>query len=74
MSIMPLQFALAISVDNMFGSRLLIDVLSKFGFAIGYNEVVRFKQSVVQHEGIGNVLSDLEDSFIQFVGDNTDMI
>ena len=71
-AIMPLQFALAISADNMFGSKWLANILDKFGFAVSYDEVIRFKQSVIEHESMDQVLEALGSGFFQFVGDNTD--
>lgn len=38
-TIMPLQFSLAVSVDNRVGSKWLNTVLSKMGFAVSYDEV-----------------------------------
>ena len=38
-TIMPLNFGLAVSVDNCLGSKWMINVLSKLGFAVSYDEV-----------------------------------
>ena len=71
-SIMPLQFALAVSIDHKFGSKWLNQVLYDFGFCVGYDEVVRFKQNVVAHEDVDLSASLSQSTFLQFVGDNTD--
>ena len=38
---MPLIFGLAISTDNLIGSKWLNNILSKMGFAVSYDEVMR---------------------------------
>ena len=38
-TIMPLLFGLAISTDNLIGSKWLNNILSKMGFAVSYDEV-----------------------------------
>ena len=40
-TIMPLLFGLAISTDNLIGSKWLNNILSKMGFAVSYDEVMR---------------------------------
>ena len=40
---MPLIFGLAISTDNLIGSKWLNNILSKMGFAVSYDEVMRHK-------------------------------
>lgn len=36
---MPLNFALAVSVDNCLSSKWMIDLLSKLGLSVSYDEV-----------------------------------
>jgi hypothetical protein len=46
--ISPLLFSVAVSLAHSFGSKWLLTMLSKLGFCLSYDEVVRYKQSVVQ--------------------------
>ena len=50
--VLPILLGLSASLDNTFGSRWLIDVLHKFGFCLGYGEVIRHKQSVVRQQNL----------------------
>ena len=70
--IMPLQFAVAVAADCQFGSKWLNNLLYKFGFAMSYDELVRFKKSVIQHDQIETKISNEQVSLIQLVGDDTD--
>ena len=57
----------------MFGSRWLVDELSWLGFSISYDEVNRYKQSVIESESLDNLLAEyLPDAFTQWVADNVD--
>ena len=66
------QFVLGISTDNKFSSKWLNNVLSKIGYAVSYDEVIRFKQNVLQYDDADEVAHAYGTSFIQHVGDNTD--
>lgn len=69
----PIMFGLGIEVDKVFGSRWLLTELNRLGFSIGYNEVVRYKQSVVCNENISDFLNtNLPGSFSQWSADNVD--
>ena len=73
--ISPIPFALGTHVDKSSASKSLLRTLSKLGFTITNDEVVRFKQSsVVQHENeqAANNNTEGSESFTQFVGDNID--
>ena len=48
--ISPILFGVGVSLDHAFGSRWLLDLLSRLGFSISYDEVKLFKQSVVQND------------------------
>lgn len=69
--ISPVLFGLGVSLDHAFGSKWLLNVLAKLGFCSSWDEVYRFRQSVVQCSD-----EDLPDSdplaFTQFAGDNVD--
>ena len=57
----------------MFGSRWLVDELSRLGFSISYDEVNRYKQSVIESESLDNLLAEyLPSAFTQWVADNVD--
>ena len=45
--ITPTLFGVGVEMDHVFGSRWLVDELSRLGFSISYDEVNRYKQSVI---------------------------
>ena len=72
--IQPIPFALGVSFDKSFGSKWLIQTLSRLGICIGPEEVLGFKESSIQS---CNVTEPIEKepathSFNQWVGDNVD--
>ena len=71
-SVMPLQLGLAVAVDNQLASKWLNSLLSRLGFAVSYDEVIRFKQNIVAHDSVDEVVCPLGTTFMQYVGDNTD--
>jgi len=71
-SAMPLQLGLAVAVDNQLASKWLNSLLSRLGFAVSYDEVIRFKQNIVAHDSVDEVVCPLGTTFMQYVGDNTD--
>ena len=71
--IAPIMFGVGIEMDHVFGSKWLINELSRLGFSISYDEVVKYKQSVIQSETVENVLSEyIPGTFTQWVADNVD--
>ena len=71
--IAPVMFGVGVEMDNVFGSKWLINELSHLGFSISYDEVVRYKLSVFQSETLENFLSEcIRGTFTQWVGDNVD--
>ena len=71
--IMPILFGLGVEIDHVFGSKWLITQLSRLGFSITYDEVARYKQSVIQGENSDNLLAEyLPGAFTQWVADNMD--
>ena len=46
--IFPIPFGLTVELDNMYGSRWIIDGLTKLGFVFSYSELRKFKQSVLR--------------------------
>lgn len=60
-------------MDHVFGSKWLINELSHLGFSVGYDEVVKYKQSVIQSETLETLLSEyIPGTFTQWVADNVD--
>ena len=58
-------------MDHIFGSKWLINELFRLGYS--YDDVTRYKQSVVEMETTNDILPNLvPGSFIQWVGDNID--
>ena len=71
--ITPVLFGLGIEMDHVFGSKWLINELARLGFSITYDEVVRYKQSVIQSETPENLLTEYPpNTFTQWVADNVD--
>ena len=71
--ITPVLFGLGIEMDHVFGSKWLINELARLGFSINYDEVVRYKQSVIQSETLEILLTEYPfDTFIQWAADNVD--
>ena len=70
---MPILFGLGVEIDHTFGSKWLITQLSRLGFSISYDEVTRYKHSVIQSENGDNLLAEyLPGAFTQWVADNVD--
>jgi len=60
-------------MEHTFGSKWLVNELSRLGFSVSYDEVVRFKQSVLQDEvSSQSSLSSYPGAFTQWVADNVD--
>ncbi|XP_065911780.1 uncharacterized protein [Dysidea avara] len=71
--ITPTLFGIGVEMDHVFGSRWLVNELSRLGFSITYDEVNRYKQSVIQSESLDNLLAEyLPGAFTQWVADNVD--
>ena len=69
--ISPVLLGVGVEMDHVFGSRWLVDELSRLGFSVSYDEVTRYKQSVLQDGKFGDV-SHYPACFTQWVGDNVD--
>lgn len=70
--IAPIPFGVGVTLEKRFGSKWLVNFLSRLGFSITSEEVLRFKQSAV--ENLENELQPdhAERHFMQWVGDNVD--
>ena len=66
----PIPFGIRVELDNAFGSKWLVNHLSRLGFSASYDEALRYKESDVaslQAEG-----QNESNNFIQWVADNVD--
>ena len=70
--ITPIPFGLGVSVEKSFDSKSLLNVLSCLRFCISTDEVLRFKQSAVDHQHDSNQVTNENNSLVQWVGDNVD--
>jgi len=80
-SIMPIPLALTASIDNVCGSSELIIEIARMGFCLSYDELLRFKQSVIVSKcakvesssscGISTD-DDTPERLTQFIADNVD--
>ena len=71
--ITPTLFGIGVEMDHVFGSRWLVDEMSRLGFSISYDEVNRYRQSVIQSESLDNLLTEyVPGTFTQWVADNVD--
>ena len=77
--LMPLLFGLSVQLDHEFGSEFLLLQLSRLGFSLSYDEVTRFKTSVLQSSNsLSQVTSDdgtatdFSHNFTQYVADNVE--
>ena len=66
----PILLGIGVDVDHVLGSRWLLDYLSRFGFSVTYDEIKRFKQSVLKNDST-EVRID-EGAFAQWSADNDD--
>lgn len=69
----PLLLGLAVELDHLYGSSSLITHLSRFGFCLSYDEVTRYKQSIIMSQIPGCPgTSPYPAAVTQWVGDNID--
>ena len=57
-SLPPVLFGLAVELDHIFGSKCLLNELSRLGFSISYSEVTRYKQSVVLSTDVEDIQTE----------------
>ena len=68
-SLPAVLFGLGVEVDEEIGSRWIIEERYRFGFSVSYDEVKRFKQSVVLDEKVDDVITtSFPGHFAQWVG------
>ena len=73
-AISPILLAVGVSSDHLLGSRWLIDMLSRLGFSVSYDEVTNYKQSCVSSNDYDLIStpSAIPDMFVQWSADNVD--
>jgi hypothetical protein len=72
-SLPPILFSLGVGLDHAYGSKWLINQLAKLGFSISYNEVTRYKQSVIKSmDTSDSEIRAHPEAFTQWVADNID--
>ena len=69
-TIASIPFGIGVDLDKSFGSKWLINHLSKFGFSITADEVVRFKESAIK--SLDSVPTEDNNHFTHWVADNVD--
>ena len=69
-SLPPVVFGVGVETAHVMGSRWLVDQLARLGFSISYEEVTRYKQSILQTEQVENIIP--ENQFTQWSADNAD--
>ena len=68
--ICPLMFGLGVELEKTFGSKWLVNHLSRMGFCISNDEVLRYKESAIETSD-GN-RNENKPEFVQWVADNVD--
>lgn len=58
-----LGFSLGIELDNVYGSKWLFNELARFVYSVSYDEVIKFKQSVVYTSNFDDLITAYPDSF-----------
>ena len=69
----PILLGLGVEMDHTFGSKFLVYELAKLGFSVSYDEVIRYKQSVVLATDPDHISGPAyPNAFTQWVADNVD--
>ena len=68
----PVLFGLGVELDHVFGSRWLVEHLSRLGFCISYQEVAKYKQSVLQNENTEDHIIMSQPRFARWSADDVD--
>ena len=70
--ISPILFGLGVEFHHMFGSEWAVNQLHSLGYSVSYDEVTRFRQSVIQNQTIDSLPSPPYPVLTQFGADNVD--
>jgi len=65
-------FGIGVQLDHLYRSKFLVAQLCRLGMSVSYDEITRFKQSVIQANETGNNIRPYPSSFTQWVADNVD--
>lgn len=71
----PVPFGLGVELEKSFGSKWLLDHLAKLGFSVSSDEVLRYKQSAIEHSrqhGNDSFFERNTSYFTQWSADNVD--
>ena len=66
----PLLFGLGVEIDHTIGSKTLLIELAMLGYSISYDEIKRYKPSLMKNES--NCIASTVTELTQFVADNVD--
>ena len=73
LAIPAIPIGLGIEMDHMFWSKFLINKLSQLCLGISYDEVNRYKQSVIENNNVTDIQKELpDDTFAQYATDNVE--
>jgi hypothetical protein len=68
----PVQLRLGVELDLKYRSKWLIQRLSKLGYSVSYDEVVRYRRSAVVSNQSNLPVQPYPQSFTQWIADNVD--
>ena len=69
----PILFGLSVEMDHAFDSKFLTNELARLGLCVSYDEVLRYKQSIMMSHTSGHVTGvPYPTAFTQWVADNVD--
>ncbi len=68
--ISPILFGVGIQMDHLYRSKFLVNQLLHLGFSISYDEIIRYKQSVIRASDNSFDIQPYPSHFTQWVGDN----
>ena len=72
-SLPPILFGIATEMDHVFGSKWLVTELNRLGFSLSYDEIQRYKQSVIENENLNEILKSVrQGTFSQWSAYNVD--
>ena len=67
-----IQFGLGVETQSKFASKWLVNHLYQFGFSTSYDDVVRYKESVIKHAKDTMLEQQEDQGFVQCVADDVD--
>jgi len=67
----PIPFGIGVELEKTFGSKWLLNHLSRFGFSVTSDEVLRYKESAIENADLVPTQNN-EEEFTQWIADNVD--